>query len=245
MSKEYIIINPAAGGVARTIKTSIARCCFANAVNKEGYKETFIMERETEPNVLRMERTEEERQRRHNEGDKGAKFSAAKELKPRRDGISNTLTSSTKDNLLLEKDGRKKAFEQAEKICENLRGGSKPVMKADGTIRGVNNRDPKHGNIGEFVAQNENNPAMTVTTAHAPKCYGESTGWRIRKLTPRECFRLMDVDDADIDKIQAAGIPKTKQYCLAGNSVVTACWQFIMYQLFIDQSNKSKQLSLW
>lgn len=27
--------------------------------------------------------------------------------------------------------------------------------------------------------------------------------FRIRKLTPRECFRLMDVDDKDIDKIQA------------------------------------------
>ena len=27
--------------------------------------------------------------------------------------------------------------------------------------------------------------------------------FRIRKLTPRECFRLMGVDDRDIDKIQA------------------------------------------
>ena len=27
--------------------------------------------------------------------------------------------------------------------------------------------------------------------------------YRIRKLTPRECFRLMGVSDADIDKIQA------------------------------------------
>lgn len=27
--------------------------------------------------------------------------------------------------------------------------------------------------------------------------------FRIRKLTPRECFRLMGVDDADIDRIQA------------------------------------------
>lgn len=27
--------------------------------------------------------------------------------------------------------------------------------------------------------------------------------YRIRKLTPRECFRLMDVTDRDIDKIQA------------------------------------------
>lgn len=30
---------------------------------------------------------------------------------------------------------------------------------------------------------------------------------RIRKLTPRECFRLMDVDDADIDKIYAYRFP--------------------------------------
>ena len=27
--------------------------------------------------------------------------------------------------------------------------------------------------------------------------------YRIRKLTPRECFRLMGVSDVDIDKIQA------------------------------------------
>ena len=27
--------------------------------------------------------------------------------------------------------------------------------------------------------------------------------FRIRKLTPRECFRLMGLDDTDIDKIQA------------------------------------------
>lgn len=31
--------------------------------------------------------------------------------------------------------------------------------------------------------------------------------FRIRKLTPRECFRLMDVDDTDIDKIFAYRYP--------------------------------------
>lgn len=31
----------------------------------------------------------------------------------------------------------------------------------------------------------------------------EGKKFRIRKLTPRECFRLMGVDDADIDKMQA------------------------------------------
>ena len=44
--------------------------------------------------------------------------------------------------------------------------------------------------------------------------------FRIRKLTPRECFRLMGVSDADIDKIQASGISNSSQYKLAGNSIV-------------------------
>lgn len=45
---------------------------------------------------------------------------------------------------------------------------------------------------------------------------------RIRRLTPRECLRLMDVSDGDIDKIQAAGISDTQRYKLAGNSIVKA-----------------------
>ena len=43
---------------------------------------------------------------------------------------------------------------------------------------------------------------------------------RIRKLTPRECFRLMGVSEEDIDTIQSTGISKSSQYRLAGNSIV-------------------------
>jgi len=110
---------------------------------------------------------------------------------------------------------------------------------------GVNNRDPKHGNIGEFVAQNENNPAMTVTTAHAPKCYGESTDWRIRKLTPRECGRLMGCDDETIDKMIAAGIPKTQLYKLFGNSITVSPLYHIFRKMFVEQKNESRQLELF
>ena len=46
------------------------------------------------------------------------------------------------------------------------------------------------------------------------------TDFRIRKLTERECFRLMGVRDEDIDKMKAAGISKTQMYKLAGNSIV-------------------------
>lgn len=212
----------------------------------EPTKRTFMIEREIqEPQVLRMERTEEEKQRRHNEGDKGAKFSAAKEMKPRRDGISNTLTNSQKDNLLCEP--QRKALEQAQRLCEGRRGGrGHATLEADGTIRGSYLAGGNHdSSISEMVIQHEDNPALTVTMAHEPKCYGESTNWRIRKLTTRECGRLMGCDDETIDKMIEAGIPKTQLYKLYGNSIAIPCLEWIFYQLFIDQSNKSQQLELF
>ena len=56
--------------------------------------------------------------------------------------------------------------------------------------------------------------------------------FRIRKLTPRECFRLMGMRDADIDKIQEAGISNTQQYKLAGNSIVVDVLEAIFKNLF-------------
>ena len=57
-------------------------------------------------------------------------------------------------------------------------------------------------------------------------------GNRLRKLTPRECFRLMGMRDADIDKIQEAGISNTQQYKLAGNSIVVDVLEAIFKNLF-------------
>ena len=56
--------------------------------------------------------------------------------------------------------------------------------------------------------------------------------YRIRKLTPRECFRLMGVSDADVDKIRDAGISESQQYKMAGNSIVVDVLEAIFTQLF-------------
>ena len=69
--------------------------------------------------------------------------------------------------------------------------------------------------------------------------------YRIRKLTPRECFRLMGVSDADIDKIQVAGISKSQQYKMAGNSIVVNCLAAIFRQLFIGNFNKVVQTEIF
>jgi DNA (cytosine-5)-methyltransferase 1 len=43
---------------------------------------------------------------------------------------------------------------------------------------------------------------------------------RIRKLTPKECFRLMGFDDKDIDVLVENKISNTQLYKMAGNSIV-------------------------
>lgn len=56
---------------------------------------------------------------------------------------------------------------------------------------------------------------------------------KIRKLTPRECFKLMGVSEEDIDKIQATGISETQQYKMAGNSIVVPVLEGIFRELFL------------
>lgn len=67
-------------------------------------------------------------------------------------------------------------------------------------------------------------------------------GYRIRKLTERECFRLMDVPEEYIDRIQAAGISRSQQYKMAGNSIVVSCMYHIWRKLWIDTEIKTLTL---
>lgn len=72
--------------------------------------------------------------------------------------------------------------------------------------------------------------------------------FRIRKLTPKECFRLMGVDDADIDKIQASGVSNSGQYKLAGNSIVVDVLYHLFRKMFIETEldySEHQQLSLF
>jgi len=96
-----------------------------------------------------------------------------------------------------------------------------------------------------MIIQHEDNPALTLTTSHAPKCYGESTGWRIRKLTPTETGRLMGLHDDEIQKMYDAGIPKTQLYKLHGNSIVINVLQEIFRKMFIEKQNENPQLELF
>lgn len=68
---------------------------------------------------------------------------------------------------------------------------------------------------------------------------------KIRRLTPRECFRLMGVSESDINKIQNAGISDSRQYVMAGNSIVVDVLFHIFRKLFTDKSCESIQKKLF
>lgn len=193
-----------------------------------------------EPNVLRAERTEQCKKLRKQNGDKGMKFNDGnKQYSPRTDGVSNTISTITKDNML-----------------------AVPELRMED---------------GCLVDR-------------------EGRRYRIRKLTPTECFRLMDVSDEDIEKIKsyrggeneiicdANGEPimnmeyvrprknerkitvdvngerreyyssqliwrkegkeisKTAQYKLAGNSIVVSCMYHLFRKLFIEKENENLTL---
>ena len=79
--------------------------------------------------------------------------------------------------------------------------------------------DKRKSGISELNINHEQNTAFTVTSSHAPKCYGESTAYRIRKLTPLECFRLQGFTDEQFFKIKEARISDSQCYKMAGNAV--------------------------
>ena len=58
-------------------------------------------------------------------------------------------------------------------------------------------------------------------------------GIRIRKLTPRETFRLMGFSDKDFDAAQEVGVSNSQLYKQAGNSIVVDVLYYIYRELYI------------
>lgn len=64
---------------------------------------------------------------------------------------------------------------------------------------------------------------------------------RIRKLTPKECFRLMGVKDEDSDKLDTSNSTK---YHLAGDSIVTTVLMAIFGEMLeIDWEQKVREVT--
>lgn len=85
----------------------------------------------------------------------------------------------------------------------------------------------------------------TLQEIRQPEYCARKSEQMIRRLTPTEAFRLMDVDDFYIDRIQAAGISNSQQYKLAGNSIVVAVLADIFRKMFVNRESETQQRELF
>ncbi len=138
---------------------------------------------------------------------------------------SNTLTTVQKDNLVVEPNYR--FFEQA---FETLRENDGEVGD---TIDAFNKRVNKDGVSPTITTRPEG-----FKTAILPI----TQDYRIRKLTPDECFRLMGVKEAEFERI-AENQSTSSLYHLSGDSIVTTCLMAIFGELFgVTYRNKINEL---
>lgn len=79
--------------------------------------------------------------------------------------------------------------------------------------------------------QNDGDVTPTITAQGGENINYVETEYRIRKLTPRECWRLMGYTDEDFDKAQAAGVSNTQLYKQAGNAIVKQVLMAIFSEL--------------
>ena len=173
------------------------------------------------PSVLTKARTEEGKKLRR----EGIDDYAHKEYVPRKDGCSGTLTSVQKDNYVVEPSivSRPHGFFDGAENTETSPSVTTSSFQENHFVKESDNK-----NIDDM----ENNE-------------GQKLNYRIRKLTPRECFRLMGVSEEDIDTIQRSGVSNSQQYKLAGNSIVVDVLEGIFRKLLIDKGpDKSEQLTL-
>lgn len=268
----------------------------------------LVAEPSNEPNVLTPKRTEYGKKVRKDwESHKliqQRKY--MQQLEPRIDGVSNTITSVQKDNMLLEplriKANTREGFAEVEEygavnisqpssrtrrgrvqgnmgdiigtlltgeenaVLEPSSGGGSPssgggspsalrcVGGQDNNLRPYRQDKAKSG-VAELQTEFAESVGSTLTSARPNNVYGDTFPYRIRRLIPRECFRLMDVDDEDYDKIKnyvkghrkngkPMYISESQQYKLAGNSIVVACMEHIFEQLFFPSGRVTKPRQL-
>ena len=104
-----------------------------------------------------------------------------------------------------------------------------PFMVAS---RGRYNED---GDIEQYLEPRKDGMANTITTVQKDNLVAKGCldGMRIRKLTPKECWRLMGFDDSDFEKAEEVN-SNTQLYKQAGNSIVVNVLEGILRSLIIN-----------
>lgn len=203
-----------------------------------------------EPQVLRAERTEygKEIRKQYEAGEIDEKIGNMREMKPRTDGVANTITTVQKDNYVVEPivyDDYNSRISADQDAINTLTCN----CGASAERNGVKIIEPVI--VEDFYQSRE----PRVYTETAPTIRSERIGlkaadgeieevverikWRIRKLTAKECWRLMNFTDEDNDRASSF-VSASSLYKQAGNSIIVGVLIAIMSSLFIEDGYKSE-----
>lgn len=157
-----------------------------------------------------------------NPSDRTVGIPTEQRLEPNSQGICNTLTSVQKDNMVLER----AVTTQGKDVAATIRA----CMSKCGLANVERNCEMGSGYGYEGVIK---------------------PTYRIRKLIPLECWRLMGFSDENFHKVEAVN-SNTQLYKQAGNSLAKAVMAAIMSQLNIkgvkqwnEMSKKERSNIIW
>lgn len=141
----------------------------------------------------------------------------------KKDGICTTLTASMGTGgeyvpMVI-------ANDECLPIKEATKKGYKEAHEGDYVNLQFPNSETRRGRVGEQIAN-------TLLCNDAQGVVLEDL--RIRKLTPKECFRLMGFDDKDCDVLVENKISNTQLYKMAGNSIVVD----VLEEIFVELLNQ-------
>lgn len=159
-----------------------------------------------EPQILTSKRTEYGKQTRKDYETRKIELqrNEISELIPREDGVTNTISTVTKDNLLFEP------------ICVAMRGRN-PENTSDRTTGSPTQ---------QTLEPNSQGITNTITSVQKDNLIQQD--YRIRRLTPTECFRLQGFPDSFIKPIS-----ESQQYKQAGNTITVNVIKAILSKLLM------------
>src|SRR5699024_8083293 len=106
-------------------------------------------------------------------------------------------------------------------IKNNTKKGYVEATDGDGVDLAFPSSSTRRGRVQKELAQ-------TLDTSDSK---GVIENLRIRKLTPKECWRLMGISDDDFEKAQEIN-SNTQVYKLAGNAIVVDVLEAILINMF-------------
>lgn len=107
------------------------------------------------------------------------------------------------------------------------------------TIVAMRGRYNSEGKVEQQLEPRKDNLTNTITTVTKDNLVAEPPEYRIRRLTPLECWRLMGIADEDFYKAKAVGISDSQLYKQAGNAIVVDVLVGIFGNLFTQEYDYS------